>query len=152
MKRKNNQPKYSADCFLDSDNLNFFYIINVLLFHLFNLKRHVGKSVVMVYALCGEAVDAVVGIIHAFRVVHFKSVAPEHCFCVVVSTDFDRAGEKRALVFVLCIVNVVHACFGIRPELSDSPCDDVFDKSVGANGPCEIRNDDAYARRHNLQV
>ena len=66
MKRKNNQPKYSADCFLDSDNLNFFYIINVLLFHLFNLKRHVGKSVVIVYALCGEAVDAVTGILHAF--------------------------------------------------------------------------------------
>ena len=123
-----------------------------MLFHLFNLKRHVGKSVVIVYALGGEAVDAVTGIIHAFRVVQLKFVAPEHCFCVVVSTDFDCAGEKRTLVFVLCIVNVVHAGLGIRPELSDSLCDDVFDKSVGANGPCEIRNDDAYARRHNLQV
>ena len=123
-----------------------------MLFHLINLKRHVGKSVVIIYALCGEAVDAVVGIIHAFRVVHFKSVAPEHCLCFVVSTDFDCAGEERALVFVLCIVNVVHAGLGIRPELSDAPCDDVFDKSVGANGSCEIRNDDAYARRHNLQV
>ena len=72
--------------------------------------------------------------------------------CFVVSTDFDCAGEARALVFVLCIVNIVHACFGICPELSDAPCDDVFDKIVGSNGPCEIRNDDAYARRHNLQV
>ena len=87
-----------------------------------------------------------------FRIVQLKSVAPEHCLCFVVSTDFDCAGEERALVFVLCIVNIVHACFGIRPELSAAPCDDVFDKSVGANGPCEIRNNDAHARRHNLQV
>ena len=26
LKRKNNQPKNSADCFLDSDNLNFFIL------------------------------------------------------------------------------------------------------------------------------
>ena len=107
---------------------------------------------VVFYGLGGEAVDAVTGIIHAFRIVQLKFVTPKHCLCFVVSTDFDCAGEERALVFVLCIVNIVHACFGIRLELSDAPCDDVFDKIVGANGPCKIRNDNAYARRHNLQV
>ena len=89
LKSKNNQPKYSADCFLDSDNLNFFYIIEC-----FVIPPHQSEASCwqvrgsILRTGRGEAVDAVTGILHAFRIVQLKSVVPKHCLNCILRKFF----------------------------------------------------------------
>ena len=83
---------------------------------------------IVIAALCCEFKHAVIGIIHALRVVHFKAVAPQLDAVRLIGADLDMPDKHEAAVIGLR--EKIHTGFGVIYKLFCALCGIVGGKIV----------------------